>query len=84
VLPELYDFYCSDCPWLIYNSSFNSNVEKLKCLQRFCRNNLKYWRFRRWIKTREFAEWFYSPKQWGGRSGKREMKEMLALIAQEK
>jgi len=72
MFPKLTALYCCGCPWIdIKNPFFNSNMKKLKCLQRFCRNNLRYWRFRRWIRCKEFAEWFYSPKQWGGKIAKK-------------
>jgi len=77
-LLELIDFYCAGCIWIEkQNPSFNFNMEKLKRLQRFCRNNLKYWRFRRWIKSKEFAEWFYSPNQWGGKVAKLNIQKMF-------
>jgi len=41
--------------------------QKIKYLQNFCRRNLKYFRFKRWIKTREFIEWIYSPENIGGK-----------------
>jgi len=77
----LHEFHSWNCPWIKNrNSSFESNVEKLKYLQRFCRNNLRYWIFRRWIKTREFAEWFYSPNQIGGRIAKNCLRKTIENI----
>lgn len=36
-------------------------------LQRWCKKNQQYWRFSRWIRSREFNEWFYAPGGIGGR-----------------
>jgi hypothetical protein len=53
----------------IYNNQriLNQNYEKMKFLQRWIRKSIMYWRFRRWIRSREFNEWFYHPKGIGGR-----------------
>jgi len=95
LLPKLISLSCYACTNLIEistppNISFlnrngcawleNDNIEKLKRLQRFCRNNLGYWRFRRWIKTKEFAEWFYDPEQWGGRASKRNIEKFFTTV----
>uniref|UniRef100_A0A6C0ELL1 Uncharacterized protein n=1 Tax=viral metagenome TaxID=1070528 RepID=A0A6C0ELL1_9ZZZZ len=63
--------------WIRYDDSFNSNMRKLIYLQSFCRNNLRYWRFKRWLRSKEFAEWFYSPNQWGGKACKLQIKKSL-------
>jgi len=72
-------YICRGCTWLEEeNKNFDDNIEKLKRLQRFCRNNLKYWRFKRWVNSREFAEWFYDPEQWGGRASKRNIEKFFS------
>ncbi len=62
----------SECKWLEYhNLNFNYNILKLKIIQKFCRNNFKYFLFNRYTKSKEFIEWIYSPKRIGGKIEKR-------------
>jgi len=62
---------CYGCPWLKHDPLYEKNIKNLRHLQCFCRKNVTFWRFKRWIKSRGFAEWFYGPNQWGGRAIKR-------------
>ena len=55
----------------------DENIRKLTTLQRFVKKNLRGWIFSRWIKSREFVEWFYDPKNIGGLMAKRELGEWL-------
>jgi hypothetical protein len=69
-----YNYYY-DCPWI--NNNKTRNIQKLITLQRFVKKNLKYWRFSRWIKSREFNEWIYHPDNIGGKMAKREIEKMF-------
>ena len=60
-----------NCPWLSTSQDFETKLRKVRNLQRFCRKNFPYFVFKRWIETREFAEWFYSPENLGGRVDRR-------------
>jgi len=61
-------FYCnmSGCSWL----HKNDGIIKLILIQRRIRQVLKYYRFARFIKSREFNEWFYAPEGIGGKMNK--------------
>jgi len=53
-------------------------AKEIKILQKFCKSNQKYWKFKRWIKSKEFAEWFYAPENIGGKIGKRNIEKLFA------
>jgi len=66
--PRLKNFRCRECPWINNpkNLEFSSNLKKLIILQRWWRNIRRYFIFKEWIKTEEFAKWFYHPDHFGG------------------
>ena len=66
----------------IYNNQhiLNQNYIRLKYLQRWVRRHLLYWRFRNWIASREFNEWFYHPYGIGGRMHMRTMRRIHGEI----
>jgi hypothetical protein len=68
---------CSGCEWVNQNPKYNENIRKLITLQMFCRKNIPYFRFKKWINTREFSEWFYHPDNLGGSKHKKNMMKML-------
>ena len=55
----------SDLECLPYRTP--ENMKKIKYLQSFCKRNNQFFRFRRWIRSREFNEWFYAPNGIGGK-----------------
>ena len=61
---------CDGCVWSENNNYFSTSIRKLKIIQRFVRANKKRKIFKKWIKSEEFAKWFYSPEQLGGRISK--------------
>jgi hypothetical protein len=72
---------CTGCPWwplVVHNPDYNSNISKLVYLQKFCKRNQKYFIFKRWIESREFAEWIYSPDQIGGKLSKKQISNSLS------
>jgi hypothetical protein len=56
------------------------NIEKIKVLQSFCRRNYKYFKFNKYIKSKEFNEWFYHPNNIGG---KMHMRHSLNLFTKQ-
>jgi len=59
--------YCNNCPWLDIDSEC---MNKLIVIQRRIRQVIKYNQFIRFIKSREFNEWFYAPGGIGGKMNK--------------
>jgi hypothetical protein len=82
-IPNIATIWCFECPWLNHsqNPDYENNIKKLLLLQRFYKKNFKYFVFKRWIKSKEFKEWFYSPENVGGRKHKRIMEKMYAQIS---
>jgi hypothetical protein len=68
---------CDCCEWVCQNPDYNENIRKLIILQMFCRKNIPYFRFKKWINTREFSEWFYHPDNMGGYKHKKNMSNIL-------
>jgi uncharacterized paraquat-inducible protein A len=63
----LKELYCRGCYWLnVRNLNYASNISKLIVLQRFVKKYFKLWVCKRYIKSREFKEWFYHPDNFGG------------------
>ena len=56
---------------------YENNIDKIIVLQRFARRNFKYFVFKRWIKSKEFNEWFYHPDNIGGKNAKRRLRIFL-------
>lgn len=54
-----------DLGYLPYRTQ--DNMKKIKYLQSFCKRNNQFFRFRSWIRSREFNEWFYAPNGIGGK-----------------
>lgn len=67
------------CPFLNHskNPDFNSNIIKLKRIQKYIKKNISYRIFKQWIKSKSFAEWFYHPDNFGGKYNKRMLKRLL-------
>lgn len=72
---------CLNCPWLYnQNEKFNGRIQKLIILQRISKRIIKRKRFVKYIKTREFNEWFYAPNGIGGKTHKKNMLNYLQEI----
>ena len=69
----------SGCGWLNHphNGRYFFNIQKLKVLQRWFRKNIRYWIFKRWIKSEEGVKWLYDPCRLGGRIVKNNILIML-------
>ena len=71
---------CRLCPWIPnQNDEYKSNIEKLITIQRLFKKWLPFRRLRSWIKSRDFAEWYYHPERPGGRISKRIIERFLDL-----
>lgn len=66
---------CAGCPWIDENK--DENIRKLIVLQKFVRKNLMFWKFKRWIKSKEGIEWLYHPDNIGGRIVKKSLEKMF-------
>ena len=73
-LPNLNKLDCYSCKWL--NVTLK-NLNNLILIQRRFHQMLKYFRFVRFIKSREFNEWFYAPDGIGGKYHKIQMEKFL-------
>ena len=66
-LVNLTTLYCYWCPWLTQNVAvYPNHLLSLLRLQRWSRRGLKGARLLRWMRTRAFNEWFWSPSEIGG------------------
>ena len=86
-LTSLQTLNCWGCTWLIQgvgDFQFSRNVKNLVALQRWTRQHLRYWRFRRWFRSEAFARWFYSPEQAGGRISKRQLEHSINAISRKR
>ena len=76
--PGLEVLGCCGCPWLVQNP-YNKIPQGLK-LQRWIKNNFKYFVFRRWISSQEGREFLYHPDNIGGRIEKAKMMKTLLSL----
>jgi hypothetical protein len=60
------------------------NRQLLISLQRWCRKHIIYWRFCRWIKSRDFFVWFYRPSGIGGKMAIRRIEQFCNSINETK
>ena len=74
---EVLDY--SKCPWLYVKPE---RIDKLIVIQRRIRQLIKYFRFVRFIKSKEFNEWFYAPDGIGGKNHKIKMEQFMLSINQ--
>ena len=81
LLKEINYLNCYGCRWLnhIQNEEYNNNIIKLKIIQKYYKNR-KARNFIKYIKTKEFNEWFYHPEGIGGKMCKRNMLTFLHKI----
>jgi len=63
-LPKEYDGYMdrSNCPWIIQNTEFSNNLQRLIKLQRWYRKLVLI----KYMKSKQFIEWVYAPNNIGG------------------
>jgi len=54
------------CPWICQNEEFLSNLQKLIRIQKWYKRMLII----KYMKSREFIEWFYNPNNTGGKCHK--------------
>ena len=73
---KLFRWY--DCPWLLQNPD-NKIIIGLK-LQKWIKNNFKYFVFNRWIESIEGKEFLYHPDRIGGRIEKSKMEKTLLSL----
>ena len=79
-IPNIKELNCSSCPWIPYqNDDFKDNIKKLIILQRWFKKYFKIKVAQRYIKTKEFNEWFYSPNNFGGYKHKLRMTKFLKI-----
>jgi hypothetical protein len=72
---DLTNALCNNCPWISYNNDeYKQNIRKLITLQRRTRNKIRYKTFCKWIKTEQFAQWFYHPRRLGGLIAKQNLR----------
>ena len=76
--PRLKKLSCSGCPWLSQNPH-NEISHGLK-LQKWIKNNFKFFVFQHWINSQEGKEFLYHPEHIGGRIEKSKMKKVLSEI----
>ena len=70
--------YCFNCPWLPQNRS-NKISQGLK-LQKWIKNNFRFFVFRHWINSNEGKEFLYHPYHIGGRIEKEKMRKTLTSL----
>ena len=63
-LPKGYhgDINYSNCPWIIQNTEFSNNLQKLIKLQKWYRKLVLI----KYMKSKQFIEWVYAPNNIGG------------------
>ena len=77
-LVHLTHLYCSRCHWLPQNAcEYPNHLQSLLRLQRWSRRGLKGARLMRWMRTRAFAEWYWSPDEIGGQRTKCDLKRIV-------
>jgi hypothetical protein len=64
--------YRKRCPLLFYSPHIPENKLKINKLRKFIRNH-KYFTFRRWMKSKEFCEHYYSPDNKAGKMVKEQL-----------
>jgi len=69
--------YTNDLYFVDYVKNYQNNIQKLKVLQRWVRRNIKFWIFKRWIKSEEGVKWLYDPCRLGGRISKHNIEQNL-------
>jgi hypothetical protein len=65
------------CPWWLLlptcDTQYQENMTQLVTVQKYCKKKIRYWRFKKWINTEEFAQWFYHYNNMGGYKHKQYM-----------
>jgi hypothetical protein len=80
-LPKMLDnivLYCNECTWLYtsHNTKYDNNIRCLITLQRQYRHVI----MRRYLTSREFIEWIYSPDNIGGKIVKKSLNNLFKPI----
>jgi hypothetical protein len=63
-----------------YNKNFADGLQSIINLQRWARKNMRYLNFKKWIRSKEFAQWFYASDQLGGRLSKAQISKVVQKI----
>ena len=71
--------YCTNCPFLPQNP--NNKISQGLKLQRWIKNNFRYFVFLKWINSQEGKEFLYHPGNIGGRIEKSKMKKVLLSLS---
>lgn len=70
-------------PWNVNSCPFindkETSMKNLVNAQKYARKFCKYICFRKWIHSKQFAEWFYDPEQLGGRLAKKSIQKFLTV-----
>jgi len=63
--------WSNGCKWLNHpDTDYKFNIPNIKFLQKWFRKNIKFWIFKRWIKSEECVKWLYNPNRIGGKISK--------------
>jgi len=72
---------CADdsCRWLnhISNKNYESNLQKINIINYWFRKNIKFFIFKRWIKSEEGIKWLYNPYNIGGKVSKKNILQYI-------
>ena len=62
---------CVNCKWLHHDANKNCyyNIQKLKIISCWFRRNIRFFIFKRWIKSQEGIKWLYDPANIGANIG---------------
>ena len=78
VIPGIKQLNCRGCKWIERdNDDFEENLSCLVRIQLYVKNQHKIRLMRRWLKTEDFAIWYYHPKNPGGLRAKKKIMRFL-------
>jgi hypothetical protein len=86
---EMWQFYSPTCDTcnLRFSNTYSLppdtmcrcvHIQKIGKIQKHVRNRFRYRTFTKWIKSREFAEWFFAPENPGGCKAKNRLLKLFA------
>jgi len=64
-----------------HNYKYNFTIQKIKFLQNWFRRNIRYWIFKRWIKSEEGVKWIYDSSRIGGKVSKLNIMQSIISVA---
>ena len=72
---------CDGCKWIERdNNDFKQNLSSLIQIQLYVKKHHKIRLMRKWLKTEDFAMWYYHPKNPGGLRAKKKIMRFLQDI----